>query len=306
VLPPWWRTIWAYVLYGLLFAAGVFTVNRVQRRRLIRREREKSFLREKELRAEAAEAWSNYLQSENQRQTHELDAARQLQLSMLPEHVPEHPTVELAAFMKTATEVGGDYYDFDLSADGTLTIIIGDATGHGASAGTMVTATKGILNVLSDEKDLEQVLIGASEAVRRMHLPKLYMALALVRLRDHTLELAGAGMPPALVYRAASGCIEEVALKGMPLGSPGVYPYRRQCVLLSAGDTVVLMSDGFPELFGASGQRLGYDRMAGLFAEAAAGSPEEVIAHLMATAKAWCNGQVPDDDMTFVVMKVKA
>ena len=306
VLPPWWRTIWAYVLYGLLFAAGVFAVNRVQRRRLIRREREKSFLREKELRAEAAEAWSNYLQSENQRQTHELDAARQLQLSMLPKNVPEHPTVELAAFMKTATEVGGDYYDFDLSADGTLTIIIGDATGHGASAGTMVTATKGILNVLSDEKDLEQVLIGASEAVRRMHLPKLYMALALVRLRDHTLELAGAGMPPALVYRAASGCIEEVALKGMPLGSPGVYPYRRQCVLLSAGDTVVLMSDGFPELFGASGQRLGYDRMAGLFAEAAAGSPEEVIAHLMATAKAWCNGQVPDDDMTFVVMKVKA
>jgi ligand-binding sensor domain-containing protein/serine phosphatase RsbU (regulator of sigma subunit) len=306
VLPPWWRTIWAYVLYGLLFAAGVFAVDRVQRRRLIRREREKSFLREKELRAEAAEAWSNYLQSENQRQTHELDAARQLQLSMLPERVPDHPTVELAAYMKTATEVGGDYYDFDLCDDGTLTVAIGDATGHGAEAGIMVTAMKSLWNAFSREPDLEAVLCKSNQALKRMHLPKLYMALALIRLRDHTLELAGAGMPPALVYRAASGCIEEVALKGMPLGSPGVYPYRRQCVLLSPGDTVVLMSDGFPELFGASGQRLGYDRMPGLFAEAAGRSSEEVIAHLIETAKAWCNGQVPDDDMTFVVMKVKA
>lgn len=77
-------------------------------------------------------------------------------------------------------------------------------------------------------------------------------------------------------------------------------------MLLPAGDTVVLMSDGFPELCGASGQRLGYERMAGFFAETAAGSPDEVIAHLKETARAWCDGQAPDDDITFVVMKVKA
>ena len=47
VLPPWWRTLWAYALYGLLLAAGVFTIDRVQRRRLIQKEREKA--REREL-----------------------------------------------------------------------------------------------------------------------------------------------------------------------------------------------------------------------------------------------------------------
>ena len=50
---------------------------------------------------------------------------------MLPERVPEHPAVEIAAYMKPATEVGGDYYDFDLDEEGTLTFAIGDATGHG-------------------------------------------------------------------------------------------------------------------------------------------------------------------------------
>src|SRR5690606_9534553 len=108
----------------------------------------------------------------------------------------------------------------------------------------------------AQEDDLEEVLRKASRALRQMHLPKLYMALALARLRDATLEFVGAGMPPALLYRARTGTIEAVPLKGMPLGGPAPYPYRRQCVTLAEGDTVVLMSDGFPELRRETGEWL--------------------------------------------------
>jgi serine phosphatase RsbU (regulator of sigma subunit) len=317
ILPPWWRTWWAYTLYGLLLGGAVFAVDRVQRRRLLRKEREraslrereiraKSLLHEKELRAESAEHLANYLQAENKRQTQELEQARQLQLSMLPRTLPIHPTVELAAYMKTATEVGGDYYDADLAEDGTLTLVIGDATGHGLPAGTMVTATKGILGALARQDDLGQVLQTASEAVRRMRLPRLYMALALVRLRGHTLEVAGAGMPPAMVYRAATGGIDVVPLKGMPLGSPSRYPYRVQGVSLSAGDTVLLMSDGLPELRSVTGELLGYERMPELLAGMGGLRAEEVIACVLEAAKAWCEGTAPDDDLTLIVMKVKA
>jgi serine phosphatase RsbU (regulator of sigma subunit) len=306
ILPPWWRTWWAYTLYGLFIVASVFAVDRVQRRRLVRKEREKAFLREKELRAESAEHLSNYLQSENLRQTQELEQARQLQLSMLPQKLPEHPVVEIAAYMQTATEVGGDYYDFDLADDGTLTIAIGDATGHGAEAGIMVTAMKTLWNAFSRDTDLEGVLHKSNQALKRMHLPKLYMALALARLQGQRLELVGAGMPPALLYRAASGWIEAVPLKGMPLGGPGALPYRGTSVALSPGDTLILMSDGFPELFNESREMLGYAQASEVFREVAERLPQEIIAHLMQTAKAWCNGQVQADDMTFVVMKVKA
>ena len=113
-------------------------------------------------------------------------------------------------------------------------------------------------------------------------------------------------MPPALLYRAATGCIEEVALKGLPLGSPGGFAYRRRCVLLSQGDTVVLMSDGFPELFDAGREMLGYEGAVEVFRETAGRSPEEVIAHLRGVAEAWSDGRAPDDDLTFLVMKVKA
>jgi len=249
---------------------------------------------------------ANYLQSENLRQTQELDAARELQLSMLPETMPEHPTVELAAFMETATEVGGDYYDFDLADDGTLTLAIGDATGHGTKAGTMVTAAKCLFMHCARDPDLAAVLNESSRTLKRMGLPKLYMALALVRLQGHTLELAGAGMPPALVYRAATRQVETIPLKGMPLGGPGAVPYQKTCVLLSAGDTVMLMSDGFPELFSDSREMLGYERAASVFAEVAHRSPEEIIVHLRETCDGWSNGRSLDDDVTFVVMKMKA
>ena len=282
----------------------IFAVDRIQRRRLLRKEREKSFLREKELRAEAAEAMANYYQSESLRQTQELDAARELQLSMLPETMPEHPTVELAAFMETATEVGGDYYDFDLAEDGTLTLAIGDATGHGMMAGTMVTATKSLWNAFSGEADLVRVLEKMSASLKGMGLSKLYMALALVRLRGHILELVGVGMPPALVYRAATRQVETIPLKGVPLGGPE-FLYSKTCVALSAGDTVMLMSDGFPELFNEANETLGYERAVTVFEEVAYKSPEEIIEHFKDTASSWMNDRAQSDDVTFLVMRVK-
>lgn len=305
VLPPWWRTWWAYLLYGLLLAGAFVSADRVQRRRIVRRERERAERQADALRAEAAEAWANYLQSENERQTQELEQARKVQLSMLPERMPEHPIIEVRAHMETATEVGGDYYDFYVGEDDTLTLAIGDATGHGLQAGTMVTAMKGLFTDHAGEPDLLDILRRSTRALRRMHLPKLYMALALARLRGHTLELAGAGMPPALIHRASSGSIERVPLKGLPLGSPFELPYRARSVDLSQGDTIVLMSDGFPELRGDSGERLGYEQSVKVVAEAAGQPAEQVLAHLMKTARTWCNGTSPEDDITFIVLKVK-
>src|SRR6185295_16116119 len=90
------------------------------------------------------------LQTENERRAKELEEARQLQLSMLPKSVPQLVQLEIAAYMKTATEVGGDYYDFHLAEDGTLTVAVGDATGHGLKAGTMVSSVKSLFVSLAD------------------------------------------------------------------------------------------------------------------------------------------------------------
>src|SRR5690606_29784454 len=109
--------------------------------------------------------------------------------------------------------------------DGGVTFAIGDATGHGAEAGAMVTATKILFASLSREVRIEDILIRSTNTLKRVGINKLYMALAVGRLQDSELHLAGAGMPPALIYRAETGECEMVSLKGMPLGSFAEFPY---------------------------------------------------------------------------------
>jgi serine phosphatase RsbU (regulator of sigma subunit) len=177
ITPPWWRTAVAYVMYALLLITGIVTVERLHRARLIAKERESAYLREAELRGEAAEAKARAIQAENERKTLELDEARKLQLSMLPKTVPELPNFDITVYMQTANEAGGDYYDFMLHDDGTLTAAIGDATGHGLQAGTMVAATKSLFNSLAHIPHPVPILAEASHALRGMGFHNMYVVL---------------------------------------------------------------------------------------------------------------------------------
>lgn len=170
----------------------------------------------------------------------------------------------------------------------------------------MVTATKSLFNALGEEEDLLQILSRATHALKRLNLRKLYMALTLARYRADMLHVVAAGMPPVLVYRHATGRVERVVLKGMPLGSFPDFPYREAALPLGPRDTVLFMSDGFTELFNEAREELGFERAAAVFADVAREDPDTIIAALNAHAHTWTGGGAPHDDMTFVVLKRRA
>jgi serine phosphatase RsbU (regulator of sigma subunit) len=244
------------------------------------------------------------LRSEYERKTRELEEARTFQLSLLPKTLPAHPRFEIAVSMQTATEVGGDYYDFHLSEDGVLTTAVGDATGHGARAGTMVTVVKSLFSADSGRSAPRDFLAEAAGAVKRMELERMAMSLTLARMKGKTLTLAAAGMPPALLYRAATGQVQEIALEGMPLGGLA-YDYQELSLEVAPGDTLLLMSDGLPELQDEQGEPFGYPRVRESFQELGGKTPEAVIAGLGEAARAWTGGKPPNDDVTFVAVRVR-
>jgi serine phosphatase RsbU (regulator of sigma subunit) len=112
-------------------------------------------------------------------------------------------------------------------------------------------------------------------------------------------------MPPALVYRSASGQVEEVDLVGTPLGSLADASYGLWESDLEPGDTVLLMSDGLPELLDGGLEPFGYERVRSCFAACAAGGADEIIGRLAAEAESWNGGLAPEDDITFVVFKIR-
>ena len=176
---------------------------------------------------------------------------------MLPKKIPELPNLEIAAYMKPATEVGGDYYDFHVGKDGTLTVAVGDATGHGLKAGTVVTATKGLFNNLAPAPDIPDTLQQISRSLKAMNLRGLFMAMTLLKIKNNLLSISAAGMPSTLIYRHATGEIEKIDLRALPLGGIAGIEYKKQEFQLAPNDLIVLMSDGFPEMFNEAGEMLG-------------------------------------------------
>ena len=245
------------------------------------------------------------LEAENEARAKEFEEARQLQLSMLPRNVPQLPNLDIAAYMKTATEVGGDYYDFHLTSDGTLTIAVGDATGHGLKAGTIVTATKSLFNNLAVLPDIREIFAQSSRALKQMNLRSLYMAMTMIKLKGRELTVGSAGMPAVLIYRAQTNSIEEILLRGMPLGSVKNYPYKQQTLLLETDDVIFAMSDGFEERFAVSGEMIGYERAEQLLLQSAHQSANGIINEFVRIGDEWGSGRPQDDDVTFVVVKIK-
>jgi serine phosphatase RsbU (regulator of sigma subunit) len=242
---------------------------------------------------------------EYDRKSDELEEARRFQLSLLPKEVPRHERYEIAVFTQTATEVGGDYYDFHAAPNGVLSITAGDATGHGARAGTMVTVIKALFAGYSPEVTPAQFLRDAAEKVKRMDLGRMAMALLLARFERSRVTIASAGMPPAYVHRAASGAVDEISIGATPLGTLGA-DYDDIAVDLGSGDTLLFMTDGFPELLSESGQQLGYAGAVQEFASAAAAANAGgVIEALAGAARCWHGDQPPNDDVTFVVVRVR-
>ena len=214
ISPPWWRTTIAYIGYFFLFAGIVFGIDRVQRKRIVNRERNAAAINEANLRAQIAE-------TENERKTQELEEARQLQLSMLPKYCRNLPNLDIAVYMKTATEVGGDYYDFNVAMDGTLTVVMGDATGHGMRAGTMVTSAKSLFNSYAANPDILFTFQEMTRCIKQMQFQSLAMSMTMLKIQNNKLLMSSAGMPPVYLFRNKHRIIRRTFNGRYAIGNDG-------------------------------------------------------------------------------------
>lgn len=245
------------------------------------------------------------LEAENKRKSEELEEARALQLSMLPKQIPKTDKWDIAVFMETAQEVGGDYYDFSMAKNGTLTVAVGDATGHGMKAGIMVATAKSYFHTLANEYDNLGIIRRMSSGIRNMDLKMMYMGLLLLKCNEEHVYLTSAGMPPCLRYNRNEQDVEEVRLKGMPLGSKIDYPYREEKLEVKEGDTLLLMSDGLMELFNDQREQLGLERIKRAFEESADSSASDILSQITKLIDQWAGSKSHEDDITIIVMKVK-
>ncbi len=294
IAPPFWRTWWFYALEAIAVALLLALAFVYQLRRLQRQKR-------KEL--ERAE-WGRKLQ--------ELEYARELQLSMLPNRDYESEILDIFGEMRTATEVGGDYFDYFKLDEDRLCLAIGDATGHGLAAGLVVGMTKlgSALWTRSSHSGLARMLQDLNTALKQT-LPRknvgMGLGAAVIDTRRMQVELAFAGMPYPYHYRAADRRLKPLVMKGPPLGFLSRIHVQSCRVDLAPGDCLVFLSDGIPERFNDQNQLWGSRALEASLAPACrdSRSAERIAKSLLAACDQFANGRDHEDDMTVLALRVK-
>ncbi len=235
----------------------------------------------------------------------ELEEARLLQLSMLPIATPHIDELEFAVFMNTASEVGGDYYDFSFKEDGSLNIAIGDATGHGMRAGIMVSIMKALFISDSAELELVDFFSNSNKTIKALNLGRMMMAFTILNIKNNQVKFINAGMPPIFIYKKSINNVVEFETQGMPLGAISESIFKTNKFDVDSGDAILILSDGLPELKNERNQQYDYDRVKQEFKSISERTPYDIVEYLKDSASQWANGVEADDDVTFVVIKVK-
>lgn len=246
----------------------------------------------------------------------EMDAARKLQLGMLPlvfpACTPQQP-VEIHALMEPAREVGGDLYDFFHASDHLFCFLVGDVSGKGAAAAMFMARTRSLVRIAvqlwrktSGEQIAPMRIIDAvNQELCQNNRDRMFVTLFLGVLDTKTgvLTYVNAGHLAPRVLRA-SGTVESVSDKpAMPLAVRSGTAYQERTVTLLPGDTVFVFSDGVTEAMNAADQLYGNDR---LQADLRAGStltPEEMVRAIKGKVDVF-TGEAPKfDDVTMLALR---
>lgn len=235
----------------------------------------------------------------------ELEEARTLQLSMLPKNIPQVNELDIAVFMETASEVGGDYYDFKVEKDNSINIAIGDATGHGMKAGIMVSIMKTLFISDSLNFDLKEFFNISNKTIKALNLGRMMMAFAILNINNNKVSFVNAGMPPIFVFKKRENKIIEFETQSMPLGAMLNTNFLLNEFDVDSGDVILILSDGLPELMDSNNEVFNYKRVEEILISNSGKSHHEIIESLKESAKNWKAETELDDDMTFVVIKIK-
>jgi serine phosphatase RsbU (regulator of sigma subunit) len=189
--------------------------------------------------------------------------------------------------------------------NGSLNVAIGDATGHGMKAGTMVTMIKSLFMVNSSTKEMTEFFKLTNEAIKNSNLRRMMVGFAMLNIYGNKLKVVNAGMPPVYYYKNFSSEVVEVGGHNLPLGAMNKSKYNADEIDMKHGDVILMLSDGFPELQNDKNEQYGYKKLVETLLQVGSKRADEFINVFKNEVTDWNGNKELEDDITFVVIKVK-
>jgi len=245
--------------------------------------------------------------AERERQRVELETARRIQSSILPELPPRLAGVDIAHAYLPASEVGGDFYDVLALEDGRLAIAVGDVAGHGVSSGLIMSMAKSALAVqVTFNPEVAAVFNTLNRTVFQTARKRLLATLCYALLDPRRLELVYASAGHLFPYRiTAAGRVESLESIAYPLGVRGELNVEARTSRLTPGDTLFLFSDGLIEARREGTEELfGFERLEESLARHAGRGVEGLRDGVLGDVALFTAGAPREDDQTIVVLRL--
>ncbi|NJR23693.1 MAG: PP2C family protein-serine/threonine phosphatase [Richelia sp. CSU_2_1] len=253
------------------------------------------------------------LKAENTRMSAELEVTRKIQQMLLPKDRELHEVsgLDIAGFMESADEVGGDYYDV-LQQDGRVKIGIGDVTGHGLESGVLMIMVQTAVRTLLayNEPDPVRFLSAVNRAiydnVQRMKSDK-NASLALLDYEEGMLKLSG--QHEEMIVVRSGGIVErfDTIDLGFPIGlDADIAEFVAETIVqLHSGDVVALYTDGITEAENMDRVLYGLERLIETIRINCQRSASEIRHAVIDDVRSHIGEQKVFDDITLLVLKQK-
>jgi len=209
----------------------------------------------------------HYIQEAKERIDRELEVAKQIQTSSIPTVFPPFPNekrFDIFASMRTAKEVGGDFYDFFFVGDNKLAFLIADVSGKGIPAAMFMMTSKSIIKSYAETGiSVEEVLSKANNELCRNNDAGMFVTvwLGIIDLKTGIVSCSNAGHnPPALLKK--DGTVSYMNEKcGLVLAAMENINYKKFECKLTKGDKLFLYTDGITEAINENEELFGEDRL---------------------------------------------
>ncbi|MBL7184341.1 MAG: PP2C family protein-serine/threonine phosphatase [Anaerolineae bacterium] len=267
-----------------------------------------------------------------ERMEREMEIAHEMQQSFLPQTLPEMTGIEIAASMRPAYEVGGDFYDVIPLSSGRLGVLVADVSDKGTSAALYMALSRTLLRThsisarpqyLSDALESAQVRhlmrsgsLGALAALGAVRQTNDYLTAhhsescmfvtlfyAVYDPQSRLLTYVNAGHNPPLLYNTLTGEQDWLRPTDMIVGIMPGRPYEAQERQLSPGDVLVLYTDGVTEAFNTTHEMFETERLVDAVRAHRTASAQELVEAIEAAVTAFAGEAPQSDDLTLLVMR---
>ena len=241
-----------------------------------------------------------------QRTQEELRLAQQVQRRLFPAGELKVPGFDIHGKVLAASHLCGDFFDYVLRPDGQIVCCIADVSGHGLAPALAMVETRAMLRMLLKEShSLPETISVLNRLLYEDMLDSSFVTLLLAELDPEKQQFSYVGAGHDATLLRSNGTVERLGSTGPILGVWNDACFKLSPTLqLSAGDLLLMCTDGVGETLSPEGELFGFERICQTLTHCRELPAGTILEELFAIAHAYSREPLPRDDMTAIAIKV--